>query len=722
MTDFLNRLHVRQAARVMIVALTLGLLFSAIQIGVDLRNERQSVRATLAQVLDSLRRPASQAAFSVSPYLARGVADSLLQYQPIYSAAIHTETGQLLAERSHARAPSRVAWLADWLTMGENEFTLPLFADGLQQQVGQLSVRIDATVIAASVLSRAGLTLLFDLLKNMALALAVSIVFYYSLSRPLTQLSRALAEAGAQRTETRLRVELDRHADAEMTTLLGAANQFLENQIHARTDVLRQQNAELQRLNAEVESAKREAERATRAKSEFLANMSHELRTPLNAILGYAQILGRDHALNERQRRGVATIEHSGSHLLALINEVLDLSKIDAGKFTLAPHAVEVAALVRDIGDIIRIKADEKQLQFTCQAGDDLPGAVLLDEKRMRQVLLNLLGNAVKFTHAGQIDLHLELLARDAASIRLRFTVQDSGVGMTAPELARIFQPFEQVGRIEHRAGGTGLGLAISAQIVQMMGSRIEVNSEPGAGSRFWFDLTLPLVDASVRQVPAAPAIAGYHGERRSILIVDDLEANREMLAELLEGLGFNTRQACDGLAAIVSAQQQAPDLIITDIAMPRLDGLNATRRLRAMAQFDRVAIIAVSASVSQQDAADSLTAGANAFLSKPIDQPALLKKIGEYLQLHWILEAPAAPPPPADAPLLVPPADDIERLHALAMAGNMRNIRRYATELAERDTRYRPFADRLHLLADGYQSRAILELARHHLERSPQP
>ncbi|CAN7651895.1 ATP-binding protein [Pseudoduganella sp. LjRoot289] len=727
---FFDRLHVRQAARVMAVALALGLVFSAIQIGADLRSERESVRATITQVLESLRQPASQAAFSVSPYLAAGVADSLLKYQPIYSVAIRTETGQLLAQRARGRTAGGIAGLtgrlADWLTMGESEFTLHLSVEGLRQEVGTMTVRVDAAVIASGVLRRAGLTLLFGFLQNAALALAVSVAFYYTLTRPLGQLSHALAEAGAQRTETRLHVRLDRHADSAMRALLASANHFLENQVAARTDSLRQQNDELQRLNAAVQSARRDAESATHAKSQFLANMSHELRTPLNAILGYAQILARDAALSERQRRGVVTIERSGAHLLALINDVLDLAKIEASRFSLAPHAVNLAAFVDEIGDIIRVKAEEKQLRFSCHADAGLPGAVLLDEKRLRQVLLNLLGNAIKFTTDGQVSLRLELLGLAGDSARLRFCVEDSGVGMLPDELARVFQPFEQAGDAARRAGGTGLGLAISAQIMQMMGSAVEVHSEPGAGSRFWFDLALPLADAGTRPAPAEAAIAGYEGRRRTILIVDDLEANRAMLADLLGGLGFTTRLARDGQECLDCVRDEMPDLVITDIAMPGMDGTEATRRLRAQPRYARLPIIAVSASVSQSDETASLGAGANAFLAKPIHQEMLLRKVGEYLELDWRL-APAPPPAPEPAlaggtfPLPPPPAE-LEHLHALALAGNMRNIRQYAAELAGSDPRYRPFADRLRQLAESYQSRALLELARHYLDHSTQP
>jgi signal transduction histidine kinase/CheY-like chemotaxis protein len=501
-----------------------------------------------------------------------------------------------------------------------------------------------------------------------------------------------------------------------MHTLLAAANRFLENQVAARTEELHQQNQALQRLNAEVQAARSEAESATRAKSQFLANMSHELRTPLNAILGYAQILERDGGLTERQRRGLTTIERSGTHLLALINDVLDLSRIEASKFTLEVQPVALAPFIDGIVDIIRVKADEKLLQFVSILEADLPAAVLCDEKRLRQVLLNLLGNAVKFTQAGKVSLRVQGRPHTVeGEARLRFTVQDSGVGMSTEELQRIFQPFEQAGDMARRASGTGLGLAISAQLVNLMGGHIAVQSQPGEGSLFWFELALPLA-AGAAGVHAAPVIAGYEGVRRSVLVVDDQEANRAMLVDLLEGLGFVTWEATDGQSALDRLQRGLPDLIITDIAMPAIDGLALTRRVRAAPAWRHVPVIAVSASVSQSGEAASLEAGANAFLPKPLNQPALLDQIGACLSLRWITGVPAPVEAPTDAPMLAPPPAEIEQLYALAMKGNMRNIHRFAAELGARDPRYRPFAARLQVLADSYQSRAILALAQHHL------
>jgi PAS domain S-box-containing protein len=481
-----------------------------------------------------------------------------------------------------------------------------------------------------------------------------------------------------------------------------------------------------ERKRAESERhARISAEAANQAKSDFLAAMSHELRTPLNAILGYAQILGQDRGMSERQSAGIATIEHSGRHLLMLINDLLDLSKIEAGKFELFPHPVAPVAFIAAVGDIIRVKADEKRLPFVCDIAADVPPVVLLDDKRVRQVLLNLLGNAVKFTERGEVRLRVTAAPGDDATTRLRFEVRDTGVGMAPDELVAIFNPFEQVGDVRQRAGGTGLGLAIGRQLVRLMGSDIEVDSRLGYGSCFWFELTVPVVDVAV-VAPAAPAaerVTGYDGPRRRVLVVDDVAANRAMLRDLLESLDFTTSQASDGLDAIEQISRAPPNLVLMDLVMPRMDGSTATRRIRAMPGSQRLPIIIVSASATPRDRATALADGANAFLLKPIDHATLLAEIKQQLGLTWRCEpAPArAATGGADEPLVIPPPDELAILHRIALAGNMRGIRDQAAELAAADPRYRVFAARLTHLARNFQSKAILHLVEENLdERIP--
>jgi signal transduction histidine kinase/DNA-binding NarL/FixJ family response regulator len=498
----------------------------------------------------------------------------------------------------------------------------------------------------------------------------------------------------------------------------------LASSINTMTQRLAQTIAHLETVFAEAQRAREAAEVANRAKTAFLANMSHELRTPLNAVLGYAQILQREQGLGQREAVGLETIRRSGEHLLTLINSVLDVARIEAGKVELYPDTVSLPTLLRTVTDIIQVNAREKYLQFHCDMPADLPDIVRVDEKRLGQVLLNLLSNAVKFTEHGEVRLQLRRLSGDPVGVRLRFLVADTGIGIGAHQLATIFQPFEQAADVQRRYGGTGLGLAISQQLVGLMGSVIEVESALGRGSRFWFDLDLPLAHVELPLPPVSRArfVRGYPGPRRRVLVVDDVPGNRATMVDFLTPLGFEVIEADNGASGLAAAQQAHPDLVLMDNVMPVMDGLEATRRLRQLPDMRNVAVVMVSASASAEDQQNSLAVGANAFLPKPIDLDRLLSEVGRLLDLHWISEAPPAAEAGAPAPMVAPPDEEMQVLHHLAQTGNMRSIRERADHLASLGDVYQPFAARLREMADQYQSKAILELVRTLRDREPTP
>lgn len=399
------------------------------------------------------------------------------------------------------------------------------------------------------------------------------------------------------------------------------------------------------------ELALSEARRLARQRSQFLAQMSHELRTPLNAIMGFAQILMRDTTLANRAAKAIRIIDDSAQHLLRLINDLLDLARIDAGKFELLPVETNLEAFLQMVRDTVHVKAVDKGIGLLFEAAD-LPETVYVDEKRLRQVLLNLLSNAIRFSDSGRVTLRVDgapaagVTPAGQAIFRLRFEVADEGIGMSEVDIERAFQPFEQLADTRRREGGAGLGLAISRQLVHLMGGEIEVRSRPGEGSVFTFDIEVPSAYPRQRMSFAQQAPAGYRGERKLILVVDDVFENRALLVAWLEALDFRVAEAANGLEALECAKKLRPELMLIDLAMPRMDGWEAIRRLRSMPQTADMPIIATSASATADSETSSRAAGANAFLGKPIEEMRLLQHIATLLHLEWTYEARSATGP----------------------------------------------------------------------------
>ena len=456
----------------------------------------------------------------------------------------------------------------------------------------------------------------------------------------------------------------------------------------------------------EAETARQSAEIANHAKSTFLANMSHELRTPLNGILGYAQILQRDRLLAERQREGVDIILRSGEYLLTLINDVLDLARIESNRIELYHTDFSLTEFLENIAGLFRMRAEQKGISFLYEPLTALPLGVRGDEKRLRQVLINLLSNAVKFTDSGGVALKVGYQDQ-----RLRFQVEDTGIGIDEAELGDIFEPFRQVGDQRYRADGAGLGLAITHNLVELMGGELQVSSKAGAGSLFWFALDLPRVDSLIpRAERRQPVIVGYHGPRQRILAIDDRQENRAVLKSLLTPLGFEVLEAANGEQGLHLAQQESPDLVLTDLVMPVLDGFEVVRRLRRENEGVQVPVIAVSASVFDYHQSESLAAGCNAFIPKPIRAEHLLEAIREQLGLEWILENPVttaaasvADTPAEAGPTVGPSPAEASRLLDLTRQGDVTGVQAVLGTL-EQQPALQPFVAQAQTLAAEFQ------------------
>jgi len=495
-------------------------------------------------------------------------------------------------------------------------------------------------------------------------------------------------------------------------------------QLHSEIEERKQAERDSEKAKELALKAKTEAEIANKAKSTFLANMSHELRTPLNGILGYAQILQRDKTLNPEQLQGINTIYKSGNYLLTLINDVLDLSKVEAGKVEIYPDEFHFTHFINDICELFKMRAKQKGIAFIYEAQSPLPTGVYADEKRLRQVLINLLGNAVKFTEQGEVCLKIQY-----HNNQLHCRVEDTGHGIASADIEKIFLPFQQVGSREHQSGGTGLGLAISKRLTEMMGGALQVESTEGKGSTFLMTLDLPeVLGFKAPTHEEKLKITGFQqsasdSREQKILIVDDNDINRVILINLLSPLGFTIIEAVNGQNGIEKATTTLPDLILMDLKMPVMDGFEATRQIRQLSVLKDVVIIAISASVFQEDFKKCLSMGCDDFIAKPIQADELFEKLQKHLKLTWIYADKESGEYESarteiDESIVAPNEEQITLLLELAIIGDLDGVIEQLEEFEQTDQQIIPFSNKIREFAQDFEITKISDFINYYAKK----
>ena len=658
-----KRIAYRQARFVVICALGLGLLFSSIQIYVDYLQQKEDLSRTSLQTLSIMKQTAAEAAFHLDPNLANEVAAGLFEYEPFVFVQIDGYLGsdqfsEPLIAKQRTIKKQHYEWLSRSLFGTQREYKIKLAKSDLNQpSVGILTVRVDPYPVGISFVNRSLAALIFGILRAVTLALIVFVFFYLHITKPLNHLSNAWLKVKPESPSPDELPDVETHKSDEIGLIVTRARDFLrahrhsldrreameeqliqakeelEERVKQRTNELETEIREKEVIQKDLVRAKLLAEQATHAKSVFLATMSHEIRTPLHGVQGMLQILAKDSELSQKQRETLSIIDDSAKLLTEIINDVLDLSKIEAGQLELQQEPISMPQLVKSTLALMQSRAKEKNLLLEEYISEDVPPFILGDSTRIQQIILNIVGNAIKFTDRGKVRIAVGVDGIYNSQVNICIEISDTGIGLSEQQQKEIFKPFVQVESIAtSNTGGTGLGLSICTKLLHLMHGEIGVKSSLGKGSLFWLRIPFPIIECNpTTDSELATSSTTNSLSPLNILIAEDNDVNRKIAQELLSADGHHVESVADGLQALERITAHTYDVILMDNHMPKMSGLEVITAIRSL-QPPRcnTPVIMLSADAISQTRERSIETGAIAFLSKPFQHEQLKEALAK--------------------------------------------------------------------------------------------